>query len=92
MKNIISTIIILIITSLYLFFPFEPSFLPEMNTKMAMAGIGLVVLGFQLVKGNRVNIDKNLITIVALALIVSLIGLTSICYIITQLTQHMQHT
>lgn len=79
MKNIISTIIILIITSLY-FFPFEPSFLPEMNTKMAMAGIGLVVLGFQLVKGNRVNIDKNLITIVALALIVSLIGLTSICY------------
>lgn len=79
MKNIISTIIILIITSLY-FFPFEPSFLPEMNTKMAMAGIGLVVLGFQLVKGNRVNIDKNLITIVALALIVSLIGLISICY------------
>ena len=62
MKSIISTIIILIITSLY-FFPFEPSFLPGMNTKMAMAGIGLVVLGFQLVKGNRVNIDKNLVTI-----------------------------
>lgn len=79
MKSIISTIIILIITSLY-FFPFEPSFLPVMNTKMAMAGIGLVVLGFQLAKKNKVDIDKNLITIVALALIVSLIGLISICY------------
>ncbi len=79
MRNVISSIVLVIITSLY-YFPFEPSFMPGANTKMIMAGIGLVVLGVQMAKGNKPDIDKNLVLIMESAVVVSLIGLISVCY------------
>lgn len=59
-----------IITSFY-FFPFEFTFLPGVNTKMAMAGIGLVVLGFQLGKARNSIFSKDAVTISMYALVVS---------------------
>ena len=59
-----------IITSFY-FFPFEFTFLPGVNTKMAMAGIGLVVLGFQLGKARDSIFSKDAVTISMYALVVS---------------------
>ena len=59
-----------IITSFY-FFPFEFTFLPGVNTKMAMAGIGLVILGFQLGKARNSIFSKDAVTISMYALVVS---------------------
>lgn len=39
----------LVVLSFY-FFPFEFTFMPGINTKMAMAGIGLIVLIIQYAK------------------------------------------
>ena len=58
MYKVIIYILSTIITSFY-FFPFEFSFLPGANTKMIMAGMGLVVLGIRLAKGQRMSIDKD---------------------------------
>lgn len=68
-----------IITSFY-FFPFEFTFLPGVNTKMAMAGIGLVVLGFQLGKAKNSLLNKDLMLLSGYALLVSLIGFISVTY------------
>lgn len=68
-----------IITSFY-FFPFEFTFLPGVNTKMAMAGIGLVVLGFQLGKARNSLLNKDLMLLSGYALLVSLIGFISVTY------------
>ena len=44
MIKILSIIFTIVVTSFY-FFPFEFTFLPGVNTKMAMAGLGLVIFG-----------------------------------------------
>ena len=44
----------LVVLSFY-FFPFEFTFMPGMNTKMAMAGIGLAVLAIQFAKKRKVT-------------------------------------
>lgn len=79
MKKIVSIIVILVVASLY-FFPFEPTSLPGMNTKMVMAGIGLAVIGTQMAKGRKLDLDKDFIIIIVLAAIVSVIGLFATCY------------
>ncbi len=60
-----------LLTSFYLF-PFEFTFLPGVNTKMAMAGVGLVMLGFQLGRARNSIFSKDMVTISAYALLVSL--------------------
>lgn len=69
----------LVMLSFY-FFPFEFTFMPGINTKMAMAGIGLIVLIIQYAKKRNVNLDKDFMSIVVLAVIVSLIGFTAVTY------------
>lgn len=69
----------LVVLSFY-FFPFEFTFMPGINTKMAMAGIGLIVLIIQYAKKRNVNLDKDFVSIVVLAVIVSLIGFTAVTY------------
>ena len=49
MIKILSIIFTIVVTSFY-FFLFEFTFLPGVNTKMAMAGLGLVIFGIQLGK------------------------------------------
>ena len=79
MGRILSIIFTTIITSFY-FFPFCFTFLPSVNTKMAMAAFGLVLLGVQLGKARNSVLNKNIFILSIFAAIVSLIGLISITY------------
>ncbi len=60
----------IILTSFY-FFPFTFTFLPGVNTKMAMAGVGLVMLGLQLGRARNSIFSKDMVTISLYALMVS---------------------
>lgn len=62
------------------FFPFEFTFLPGVNTKMAMAGVGLVLYAMDLAKGRVGQINKSGFQIVVIAALVSLCGLTAVIY------------
>lgn len=76
---------LVILMSLY-FFPFEIKALPGANTKMLMAGLGLLLLPFQVLTGTteRGRINKDFLKLVLLAALVSLIGYISIVYNETQ--------
>ena len=71
MLRYIQIALAVLMTSFY-FFPFEFTFLPGVNTKMAMAGVGLVLLGLQLGKARNQLFSKDMVTISAYALLVSL--------------------
>lgn len=68
-----------ILTSFY-FFPFEFVFLPGVNTKMAMAGVGLVWFGFNIAKGRKGNVDKDFFILSLIALSLSLFSLVAMVY------------
>ena len=67
-------IISIILTSFY-FFPFETVFLPGVNTKMALAGIGLLILGKSLAQRRDAGINKDFFMLSLLALCISLASL-----------------
>jgi len=67
-------IISVILTSFY-FFPFETVFLPGVNTKMALAGIGLLILGKRLAQRRDAGINKDFFVLSLLALGISLVSL-----------------
>ena len=62
----------------FYFFPFEFTFLPGVNTKMAMAGMGLVLYALDLAKGRAPQINKDGFQIALIAALVSLCGLASV--------------
>ena len=62
----------------FYFFPFEFTFLPRVNTKMAMAGVGLVLYVVDLAKGRAPQINKDGFVIAVIATLVSLCGLASV--------------
>lgn len=68
-----------LLLSLYIF-PFEFVALPGINTKMILAGIGVIAVAVKLAKERNSSILKDFISIVSLALAVSLIGFCSIVY------------
>ena len=68
-----------ILTSLY-FFPFESSLIPTMNTKMIMAGIGMVTIPYYYIKKGEIFLVKEDLSVVLWAAIVSIIGLFSTVY------------
>ena len=77
--QVIGIVLVTILTSLY-FFPFEFTFLPGINTKMAMAGFGLVLLAFQLAKQQESLINRDIFQLSLWAGLVSLVGWISITY------------
>ena len=66
-----------ILTSFY-FFPFEFSFLPGVNTKMTMAGFGLVLLAFRLARKQESRIDWDFFKLSLWAGAVCFIGLIAV--------------
>lgn len=66
-----------ILTSFY-FFPFEFTFLPGINTKMAMAGFGVVLLGIDLARKRRSLIDRDFFQLSLWAAAVSLTGFLAV--------------
>lgn len=83
MKNVILVALTIILTSFY-YFPFEFTFLPGYNTKMLLAGAGLVVLLFRLAQGQKASVDKDLFLLSAFAAVVSLCGVFSVIWNGTQ--------
>lgn len=79
MARLLLLVFTTIITSFY-FFPFEFTFLPGVNTKMAMAGFGLILLGVQLSRSRNSLLSKDVFTLSVFAALVSLMGLISVTY------------
>ena len=59
------------------FFPFEFTFLPGINTKMAMAAVGLVLFALDLAKGRAASLDRSFFLLSFLAALVSLAAFAS---------------
>lgn len=79
MNIIIKITITLILTSFYLF-PFEFVFLPGINTKMAMAGAGLIILVINLARGKNAQIDKDVFILSLIGLFISIISQFAMVY------------
>lgn len=62
-----------VITSFY-FFPFEFTFLPTVNTKMAMAAVGLVLFLINLARGKNAALDESFFRLSLIAVLVSIIA------------------
>lgn len=79
MIKYIGILITIILTSFY-YFPIEFTILPGVNTKMAMAGFGLVVLAIQLASRRKGHIDERVFKYSLIAILVSFIGLIAVIY------------
>lgn len=72
-------VLALIVASLY-FFPVQFRFMPSVNSKMALAGLGLVILVFQLALNRKGLINKDIFLVSLFSAFVSLAGLFSVVY------------
>lgn len=79
MLRYIGILLMVVLTSFY-FFPIEFTVLPGVNTKMAMAGFGLVVLAVQMALRRKPYVDEGILRYSVIAIVVSLFGLISITY------------
>lgn len=79
MIKALMTILMGVMVSFY-FFPIEFTFLPGVNTKMAMAGFGLVILIVQLARQRRPHVDEGIFLFSLIAILVSFIGLIAVTY------------
>lgn len=79
MARLLINILSVVITSFY-FFPFETIFFPGINTKMVMAGIGLLILGKRLAQGGKGIIDKNFLDLSLIAIGISIVSLLTMTY------------
>lgn len=77
--RLVGMVILTILTSFY-FFPFEFTFLPGANTKMVMAGVGLILLIVQLARQGQSFINKDIFNLAIMAGVVSLIGFFSVIW------------
>lgn len=64
----------------FYFFSIELRFMPSVNTKMVLGGLGLFILTYQLVRKNNALINKNIFILSICAALVSLAGLISVTY------------
>lgn len=76
MAKFLINVFSVIITSFY-FFPIEFIFLPGINTKMVLAGIGLLILGKQLASKGNAHMDKSFFVLSLFALSISLVSLAT---------------
>ena len=78
MIKYIGMLVVTMITSMY-FFPFEFTFLPGANTKMIMAGLGLVWFGINMARGaHEGGLNRNLFNLSIWAMGVSLVAYMAI--------------
>lgn len=73
----IGAVIIVILTSLF-YFPFNSAFLPSVNTKMAMAVLGLALFALKGFQDRNGEIDRTLLSVSVWAFAVSFVGLISV--------------
>lgn len=71
----------MVLTTLILnfyFFSIDLRFMPELNTKMVLAGLGLLVLIYQLLRNGGALVNKDIFVLSVCASLVSLAGLISV--------------
>ena len=64
----------------FYFFSIELRFMPSVNTKMVLGGLGLFVLAYQLVRKSGALINKDTFVLSVCAALVSLAGFISVVY------------
>ena len=69
--KLIAMAFLVVLTSMF-FFPFEFTFLPGINTKMALAAVGLVLFALDLAKGRTASLSRPFFFLSFLAALVSL--------------------
>ena len=74
--NVISFVVVIIITSLY-YFPFNCSLLPAVNTKMALAAIGLLLFAINSSVRRDAEAETAFVKVSVWASLVSFVGLFS---------------
>ena len=74
--KLIAMLFLVVLTSMF-FFPFEFTFLPGVNTKMALAAVGLVLFAFDLAKGRTASLSRSFFILSFLAALVSLAAFAS---------------
>lgn len=78
LKKIMMLLTMFVVSMFY--FPINFTFIPGPNTKTLMAGLGIVICLFNLVRRKTNRIPKNVLILCMLAGVVSLIALSSITY------------
>lgn len=80
MIKYIAMLFVTVLTSMY-FFPFEFSFLPGANTKMMMAGVGLVWLFVNLSRGTQQGgLNRDLFNLSVWAMVISIISFAGVTF------------
>lgn len=79
MKRFLAVLFTVLITSLF-FFPFEIKAIPGANSKMILAGVGLILFVLNIVRRNIQIVDSALLELSIFALVVSIIGFISVIY------------
>lgn len=74
--KVLGSILIAVLTSLF-FFPFNTSLLPSVNTKMAVAVLGLVFFAYHIAQKRNGEANSTFVSVSASALFVSVFGLIS---------------
>ena len=74
--KVLGSILITVLTSLF-FFPFNTSLLPSVNTKMAIAVIGLMLFAYQIAQKRNGEANSTFVSVSASALFVSVFSLIS---------------
>ena len=75
--NVIGTIAVVVITSLY-YFPFNCSLFPSVNTKLILASIGLLLFAFNSSMRRNAEVGDTFAKVSAWAAVVSFVGLVSV--------------
>lgn len=79
MLNWIKYLLVGILVSFF-YFPFEFSLLPGINTKMMLAVLGIVSIGYKSIRKKSLDAPEGVVLLFLLAGIVSVIGVVSIVY------------
>ncbi|MCQ2146606.1 MAG: hypothetical protein MJZ16_03725 [Bacteroidales bacterium] len=80
LKKLILIAFTLVVVSFF-YYSFDPFFLPRgYNTKMVMAAVGLVILGWEMLKSKDLTVSKPIITLAAWSAIISLIALFAMVF------------
>lgn len=74
--KLIAMLLLVVLTSMF-FFPFEFTFLPGVNTKMALAAVGLVLFVLDMARGRTASLSRSFFFLSFLAALVSLAAFAS---------------
>ena len=78
-QRLIAIILGLVVISVY-YFPVELAIFPVTNTKNLLAGLGVLIAIAVISRYRSASVDKGLVSLIGLALLISLAGLLAVAY------------